>query len=143
MGMSSFEPALRQYFSEFDGTKKEFSTVEAKFNHLYHDKFHVSFEDGEDFTRDEMKDLHTSFLTKGATVKIHHIRHIGLDTYDVKLVAEAEGEEDKTVHMVYTISDKKIIKAQEVDAVGSIMKAAAKSGLRIYQHMATYGTVIA
>ena len=138
--MSSFEPALRQYLSEFDGTKKEFSTVEAKFNNLYHDKFHVSFEDGEDFTRDEMKDLHTSFLTKGATVAIHHIRNIGVDTYDVKFVAEAEGEEDKTVHMVYTTADGKIVKAQEVDGVGSVIKAAAKSGLRIYQHMATYGT---
>mmetsp|Transcript_12758 Transcript_12758/g.21947 ORF Transcript_12758/g.21947 Transcript_12758/m.21947 type:complete len:141 (+) Transcript_12758:151-573(+) len=138
--MSQYEMALRQYLSEFDGAKKDFSAVEDKFNALFHDKFSVTFEEGEDFSREDMKSMHAGFLTKGAKITLIHLRKIGLNCLDVKFTAQAEGEEDQTIHLVYTIEDEKIVQAQEVDSIGSVIKARLKSTLKVYQNMATFGT---
>ena len=88
--MSYCEPALRQYIAAFDGTQKDFSEVEPLFDALYHTDFtltdevyntdhHLELSDKygyETLSRDEVKEMHNAYLSKGSTVTIVHFRKI-------------------------------------------------------------------
>ena len=112
-GTMSCEAALRQYFDAFDGSKKNFSEVYQLFNAVYHDKYTLVM-DGKTFDRDMAKDVAAGYLARGSKVDVVDLRRIDADRIDVQIRAQSEVE-CKNIHVVYTIEDNKVAKAQVID----------------------------
>ena len=119
----TFEDKVRQYAALFDGTKKDFSEVEAIFDDLHHDDFMVTLSNGEELDREARKELDKQRLAAGA--KITNMAYTRID-YNKALiefcVEESEGK-NVIVQNLVTIKDKKIIEARQVDRLAGIIKA--------------------
>ena len=111
--ITSCEAALRQYFDAFDGRKKNFSEVDELFDVVSHEKYTLVM-DGKTFDRKMAKDIDAGYLTRGSKVDVIDLRRIDADRIDVQIRAQSEVE-CKNIHVVYTIEDNKVAKAQVID----------------------------
>ena len=119
----TFEDKVRQYGALFDGTKKDFSEVEAIFDDLHHDDFTVTLSNGEELDREARKELDKQRLAAGA--KITNVAYTRIDYNKALIEFCVEESEDKNVIVqnLVTIKDKKIIEARQVDRLAGIIKA--------------------
>jgi hypothetical protein len=144
----SCEPALRQYFAQFDGTKKDFSTeAEHLFDNLVHEKFTLTLTDGTAVSRDAVKEMHADQLSKGTIVTLVHFRKIGFECVDAKFAVQNDREGIyKITHLIYSIEDNKLASSQEVDDSSeltsflSTLRARCASDWKLYNVMGKYGT---
>lgn len=126
----SSEAALREYLAPFDGTNKDFLEVVQLFSSVFHEKtvfdakFALVLKNRKTLTRDDIKELYVSHLSKGSKIKLLHFKRIGLNCIDVQVQVGNEKEND-VVRMVYSIEDNKIVKARQVvdDCLFSVAKA--------------------
>ena len=111
MSSNNAEIALRQYFTVYDGTPKEFEEVESLFDAAFHKKFELvrksggrkyidglrgnNVDEGKVLDRDAVKELHASYLNKGTKIILIHYRRIGLDCYDCEFRIQ-NADEDET-----------------------------------------------
>ncbi len=109
----SCETALRQYFNIFDGSKKNISEVDQLFDALAHEKFKLVM-DGKTFDRYAAKDIDAGYLARGSKVEVVDLMRIDADRIDVRIRALDENKY-KDIHVVYTIEENKIAKAQVID----------------------------
>lgn len=109
----SCEAALRQYFDIFDGSKKNISEVDQLFDAVTHEKFKLVM-DGKTFDRDAAKDIDAGYLARGSKVELVDLRRIDADRIEVRIRAQEE-KKYKDIHVVYTIEENKIAKAQVID----------------------------
>ena len=79
----TFEDKVHQYAALFDGTKKDFSEVEAIFDNLYHEDFVGETSNGEELNKKARKELDKQRLAAGA--KITHVTYKRID-YNKALV---------------------------------------------------------
>ncbi len=109
----TFETHFLRYLRTFDGTKREFSEVEALFNELYDDDYYESKKDTL-VTKDQVRLAHTRLFEIGSKVTLLHFKHKGADKIDIKYrVVNAEA--DRTIHQLIIIKNKKIIRAEDMD----------------------------
>ena len=117
----TFEDKVRQYAAIFNGTKKDFSEVEAIFDNLYHEDF-VASSNGEKLNKEGKKELDKQRLAAGA--KITNVTYKRID-YNKALVEfcveESEGTDEShsgnssiTSKFLVTIKGKKIIEARQI-----------------------------
>jgi hypothetical protein len=109
----TFEHKVRQYAAIFDGTKKDFSEVEAIFYNLYHEDFVGETSNGEELDKEARKELDKQRLAAGA--KITHVTYKRID-YNKALIEfylfDLESEDkDIIIQTLVTIKDKKIIES--------------------------------
>ena len=134
----TFEDKVRQYAALFDGTKKDFSEVEAIFDDLHHDDFMVTLSNGEELDREGRKELDKQRLAAGA--KITNMAYTRID-YNKALiefcVEESEGK-NVIVQNLVTIKDKKIIEARQVDRLAGIIKACWLSDYHSLRRVQSY-----
>ena len=124
-----FEIALRQFIAAFDGTNSiSQADFQSRFDNLYHKNYtfypkdeKVAEEDGFITTktqvplaRNEVFVLEANKLASGTKMTLIHIRKIGLNCLDVKLIEE-NFDWNRTLHIVTTITDKKAIICKEID----------------------------
>ncbi len=109
----SCEAALRQYFDAFDGRKKNISEVDQLFDAVFHEKYTLVI-DGKTFDRNKAREIRAGYLARGPKVEVIDLRRIDADRIDVRMRAQSE-EECKDIHVLYTIEDNKIAKAQVID----------------------------
>ena len=109
----SCEAALRQYFATFDGSKKNISEIDQLFDAVTHEEYKLVM-DGKTFDRDAAKDIDAGYLASGSKVEIVDLRRIDTDRIDVRIRAQNE-EKYKDIHVLYTIEENKIAKAQVID----------------------------
>ena len=158
MSSNKAEISLRQYFAAYDGTLKEFDEeVESLFDAAFHDKFKLvrrsggrkyidgmqgnMVDEGTVLDRDAVKELHASYLSKGAKISLIHYRRIGLDCYDCefRLRCNSEGI-DEVYRVVYTLQDGKIERSQEVYNDLDTIKAKCSSALHTFNVLNKYQT---
>lgn len=84
MSTTVAETSLRQYWSMFNGTKKDFSEVEPQFDLTFHKQFTHIFQDGQILTREQTKQHHANHLAKGSTISIIHFKAVSPDYVDVQ-----------------------------------------------------------
>jgi hypothetical protein len=145
-----FELALRQYVAVFDGKNDSPDDFQAKFDALYHPKFHFIQSDGRKYiglllhastkdpiARDVILEQEKAKYTAGTKMTLVHLRKIGLDCFDVMI---NEGESSNRV--VITISDKQAVVAREIDdsLPLQVLEASCKSAIFKFVEMGTYGT---
>ena len=124
------EAALREYLAPFDGTNKDFLEVVQLFSSIFHEqtvfgaKFTLVLKNRKTLTRDDIKELYVSHLDKGSKIKLLHFKRIGLNCIYVRIQMGNETE-NEVVHLVYSIEDNMIVKAQQVvdDRLFSVVKA--------------------
>lgn len=109
----TFETHFLRYLRTFDGSKREFSEVEALFNQLYDDDFYESKNDTL-ITKDQVKEAHTRLFELGSKVTLTHFKHNGVNQIDIKYRL-VNAETDRTIHQLLTTKDKKIIRAENLD----------------------------
>ena len=135
----TFEDKVRQYLALFDGTKKDFSEVEAIFDDLHHDDFMFTLSNGEEFDREEAKKEFTKQrLAAGA--KITNVAYTRID-YNKALIefcVEESEDKDVIVQNLVTINDKKIIEARQVDRLAGIIKACWLSDYHSLRRVQSY-----
>mmetsp|Transcript_20776 Transcript_20776/g.31357 ORF Transcript_20776/g.31357 Transcript_20776/m.31357 type:complete len:154 (-) Transcript_20776:1134-1595(-) len=147
-----FELALRQYIAVFDG-KNELppADFQAKFDALYHPKFSFVPKDNTDraedgmilaskatpLSRDEMFAKEKAKYAAGTSMTLVHLRKIGLDCFDIAIK-----EEDTTIRVVTTISDKQAAITREIDECHplSVLEASFKSAAFKFVEFGSYGT---
>ena len=110
---NTFETHFLRYLRTFDGSKREFSEIEALFNQLYDDDFYESNHDTL-ITKDQVKQAHTRLFELGSKVTLMHFKHKGVDKIDIKYRL-VNAEADRTIHQLVTTKDKKIIRAENLD----------------------------
>ena len=117
----TFEDKVRQYAALFDGTKKDFSEVEAIFDNLYHEDFVGKTSNGEKLNKEARKELDKQRVAAGA--KITHVTYKRLDYNKalIELCMESEGK-DVIIQTLVTIKDKKIIESNRVDRLTGTIK---------------------
>ncbi len=71
---------------------------------------------GKTFDQDVAKDIYAgySYLARGSKVELVDLRRIDADCIDVQIQAQNK-KGFKHIHIVYTINDSKIAKAQVID----------------------------
>ncbi|KAL7493049.1 hypothetical protein ACHAWT_002289 [Skeletonema menzelii] len=109
----TFETHFLRYLRTFDGSKREFSEVEALFNQLYDDDFYESKNDTL-ITKDQVKQSHTRLFELGSKVTLIHFKHKGVNHVDIKYRL-VNAECDRTIHQLITTKDRKIIRAENPD----------------------------
>lgn len=117
MTMSSyhFEIALRQYFAAFDGSNNiSPAEFKSRFDNLNHKDFTFRLKDGTILTREEIYERQTKLLASGTRVRTFIYFRIGSDNIDIKIEV-ANGEENKIVRVVATISEGKTVICREID----------------------------
>lgn len=62
----TFEDKIRQYAALFDGTKKDFSEVEAIFDNLYHEDFVATFSNENKLDKETFSPRHSYSLMSRA-----------------------------------------------------------------------------
>ena len=148
----TFEDKVRQYAAIFDGTKKDFSEVEAIFDNFYHEDFVGETSNGEKLNKEGRKELDKQRFAAGA--KITHVTYKRID-YNKALVEfcleESEGTDESSSisnsiisKFLVTIKDKKIIEARqisdepldtEIEIITAYCLSDCHSVRRGYQHM--------
>ncbi len=121
----TFEDKVRQYAALFDGTKKDFSEVEAIFDNLYHEDFVGETSNGEKLNKEGRKELDKQRFA--AAAKITHVTYKRID-YNKALVEfylfDLESEDkDIIIQTLVSIKDKKIIESNRVDRLTGIIAA--------------------
>ena len=114
------ETSLRQYWSMFNGTKKDFSEVEPQFDLTFHEQFTHIFQDGRILTREQTKQHHTNHLAKGSTISIIHFKVASPNDADVQFSVKND-EECQVFRVLFAIKDNKLQKAQLTD-VDTVMQ---------------------
>ena len=109
----TFQTHFLRYLRTFDGSKREFSEVEALFNQLYDDDFYESKNDTL-ITKDQVKQAHTRLFELGSKVTLTHFKHKEVNQIDIKYRL-VNAETDRTIHQLLTTKDKKIIRAENLD----------------------------
>jgi len=134
----TFEGKVRQYAALFDGTKKDFSEVEAIFDDLHHDDFMVTLSNGEELDKETRKELDKQRLAAGA--KITNVAYTRIDYNKALIEFCVEESEDKNVIVqnLVTIKDKKIIEARQVDRLAGIIKACWLSDYHSLRRVQSY-----
>lgn len=117
---TSAEASLRQYWSMFNGAKKDLSDVESQFDLTFHEQFTHIFQDGRILNREQTKQHHTNHLAKGSTISIIHFKVVSPTNADVQFSAKND-EECQVFRVLFTIKDNKLQKAQLVD-VDTVMQ---------------------
>lgn len=130
--MPSTESNLRKYFHTFTGIQAGFSKEQEQlFSTLFHDKFTLSDKHIYTLSRDQAKEMHAHYSSKGTKITLIHYRNIGIHCRDVKFKVENK-EEEKTMRVVCSIEGKRIFSARVVDSFTSIIRAHCSSDLRIF-----------
>ena len=134
----TFEHKVRQYAAIFDGTKKDFSEVEAIFYNLYHEDFVGETSNGEELDKEARKELDKQRLAAGA--KITNVAYTRIDYNKALIEFCVEESEDKNVIVqnLVTIKDKKIIEARQVDRLAGIIKACWLSDYHSLRRVQSY-----
>lgn len=109
----TFETHFLRYLRTFDGSKREFSEVEALFDELYDDDFYERKNETL-VTKDQVKQAHTRLFELGSKVTLTHFKHKGPDKIDIKYRL-VNVEADRTIHHLIIIKNKKIIRAENMD----------------------------
>ena len=109
----TFETHFLRYLRTFDGTKRDFSEVEALFNELYYDDFYENKNDTL-VTKDQVKEAHTRLFEIGSKVTLMHFKQKRPDQIDIKYRI-FNAEKNRTIHQLIIIKDKKIIRAEDLD----------------------------
>src|SRR5210317_238965 len=65
----TLEQKIRQYLAVFDGKTKDFSDVEHLFDALFHSDYSSTNQHYRHETRDQIKTLHSKFITMGTIAK--------------------------------------------------------------------------
>jgi predicted transcriptional regulator len=134
----TFEDKVRQYAAFFDGSKKDFSEVEAIFDDLLHDDCMLTLSNGEELDKETRKELDKQRLAAGA--KITNVAYTRIDYNKALIEFCVEESEDKNVIVqnLVTIKDKKIIEARQVDRLAGIIKACWLSDYHSLRRVQSY-----
>ena len=120
----TFEDKVRQYAALFDGTKKDFSEVEAIFDNLYHEDFVGKTSNGEELDKEARKELDKQRLAAGA--KITHVTYKRIDynkaLVEFYLIDLESDDKDVWIQTLVSIKDKKIIESNRVDRLTGTIK---------------------
>ena len=133
----TFEDKVRQYLALFDGTKKDFSEVEAIFDDLHHDDFMVTLSNGEELDKEAKKELIKQRLAAGAKITNVAYTRIDYNKALIELCMESEGK-DVIIQTLVTIKDKKIIESRQVDRLAGIIKACWLSDYHSLRRVQSY-----
>lgn len=120
----SFEQNLRSYLAFFDGTKRDFSSVEHLFDALY-DGAYIQL-DGSTLNKEQMKTLHTNCLHLGSKATVIQVKNISPNSveFEFRMVNE---KFDVIIHSLGTIKNGKLVKDERVmsrkDSLESMLKA--------------------
>ena len=120
MALYECEAKLCRYISKaFDGKPKVFDKeIECLYDNLFHDDFTLGFIDDKQSDRKAAKASHKRYVALGVKAQVIHLKKIGLNSLDVKFDSSQKklGKHRKrTIHVIYTIKDGKIIRSQFVD----------------------------
>jgi hypothetical protein len=72
--------------------------------------------------RDQIKQTHEAYMTKGTTLTLVHCNEIGMGIVDTQFILQ-NSDEETNVRLVFTIKDHKIVHGKTVDSSTSVLRA--------------------
>jgi len=110
---SKQEEVLRAYLAEFNGSPKEFAEIEPLFKALFHQKYVLISKGRETITKEDLKELHIEYLSRGATATIIKSRRIGKNCIDIQISIKSEVDSEATFYRILSRPWRKYLRDQE------------------------------
>jgi phenylpropionate dioxygenase-like ring-hydroxylating dioxygenase large terminal subunit len=109
----SIEKKFKSYLAAYDGTPRDFATMESQFDEMSHPDFVLHQSDGSTVTREQMKQTHANLFEAGTKVDLLYFKQ-NPSTIEFKF-RMTNGQCDFTIHNIATLQDGKIIKEEPAD----------------------------
>lgn len=109
----SIEKKFKSYLAAYDGTPRDFATMESRFEEMSHPDFVLHQSDGSTVTREQMKQTHANLFEAGTKVDLLYFKQ-NPSTIEFKF-RMTNGQCDFTIHNIATLQDGKIIKEEPAD----------------------------